>query len=219
MPRRILARSLDRGSATDHLSPGYFRDYRLLLLLPSPSSPSGFRPAASTPSRRIHTYRRKLHFVGCKGSVVKIVTPATLTTLARFEIAPPSINNIAPTLDRPFAKRHSAQRFYAARPSSRDPSRREDPSPFLSFVLLEKTFRIVKRDVVLTEGEISLRGNREEVTIRASASVPPTPQSPVIKLERLRRETYLASLFSLSPFSSEKPSSGSLAPPGILAAL
>ena len=116
----------------DHLSPGYFRDYRLLLLLPSPSSPSGFRPAASTPSRRIHTYRRKLHFVGCKGSVVKIVTPATLTTLARFEIAPPSINNIAPTLDRPFAKRHSAQRFYAARPFSRDRGerilRRSSPS-------------------------------------------------------------------------------------------
>lgn len=48
-PRKgdVLARSLDRGSATDHLSTGYFRDYRLL---PSfAASPSGFRPVTSTP--------------------------------------------------------------------------------------------------------------------------------------------------------------------------
>ena len=36
-----------------------------------------FRP----PSSCSHTYRRKLHFVGCKRNVVKIVTPATLTAV------------------------------------------------------------------------------------------------------------------------------------------
>lgn len=36
-----------------------------------------FRPPLPCP----HTYRRKLHFVGCKGNVVKIVTPATLTAV------------------------------------------------------------------------------------------------------------------------------------------
>ena len=76
---------------------GYFRDYRLVFSsFPlSLSLSSRFRDSSSTPpfmsfrllrlfvalrpSRCSYTYRRKLHFVGCKGSVVKIITLATLT--------------------------------------------------------------------------------------------------------------------------------------------
>lgn len=50
----------------------------LSLFLPPPCAPLLlFRP----PSSCSHTYRRKLHFVGCKRYVVKIVTPATLTAV------------------------------------------------------------------------------------------------------------------------------------------
>lgn len=123
-------------------------------------------------SSRIHTYRRKLHFVGCKGSVVKIVTPATLAC----EIAPRlSRHQHCSTLDRPFVKRHSAQCFYAA--SNRDPSRRilvsAVPSPFsppafVPFILVLAPFLKIfgifgKRNVKRNVEEISLRGNQEEV--------------------------------------------------------
>lgn len=53
----------------------------------------------------LYTYRRKLHFVGCKKKVVKIVTPTTKLTAVRGEIALatayPLTINIAPRLIDP----------------------------------------------------------------------------------------------------------------------